>query len=281
MAYVYDDDGNYKRTVTCGYCYKYGHSRRTCPDRWPNGTPAQQKAKKAEETKAQRKLEREQRRIDKENGIKVAKVARKCGYCKEYGHIRRHCETLAKDKVRVGDAVVEYRTRLSDEVIDKGIGPGALLVSQSSMFDYNTNTYNNHNNYVVIAETCFDDMSPQANWKIGKREGYTTWDTPEPLRVIRLNGNRGDIGRTLLTYFVGEPDAEPESFSHMATNDFCQKINHDMRVIYPGAASLPDNFLDRDLINEWVETYFKTTKTREHYNFVQRLDSLDAQDNAE
>ena len=48
-----------------------------------------------------------------------------------------------------------------------------------------------------------------------------------------------------------------------------------MRVVYPGDVSLPDGFLDRDLIDAEVEVYFKTTKTRAHYNIVERLDFLD------
>tara|TARA_Y100000034_G_C6852051_1_gene386635 strand:- start:134 stop:985 length:852 start_codon:yes stop_codon:yes gene_type:complete len=275
MAYICDDNGNYKRTVRCSWCYNVGHSQRTCPERFPNGTPAQQKAKADKAAKEARKLEREQRRIDKQNGIKVAKVARKCGYCKEFGHIRRHCETLTKDKVRVGDAVVKYRTRLSDEVIENGVGPGALLVAQTSRWDHTQGTYRNYNNYAVITKTDFENMSPLANWLIGKRERSDSWQTPEPLRVLRLTGERGRVGRAYDSCYVGE-DKE-ESFSRMAQNDFSQRINHDMRVIYPGAPSLPDNFLDRNLIDEWVEAYFKTTKTREHYNFIDQLDYLDEQ----
>jgi hypothetical protein len=48
-----------------------------------------------------------------------------------------------------------------------------------------------------------------------------------------------------------------------------------MRVVYPGDVSLPDGYLDRDLIDAEVEVYFKTTKTRAHYNIVERLDFLD------
>ena len=77
MSWITDENGNYKRSVRCSYCYHSGHSRRACPDRVPNGTPAQQRAKAREEEKEQRKLDRAQRREDKAAGIKVAKVARK------------------------------------------------------------------------------------------------------------------------------------------------------------------------------------------------------------
>jgi hypothetical protein len=68
MAYIRDENGNYKRTVRCSYCYDTGHSQRTCPDKYPNGTPAQQRARAREEEKANRKLAREQRKRDKAAG---------------------------------------------------------------------------------------------------------------------------------------------------------------------------------------------------------------------
>ena len=33
MTYFRDDEGNYVRTVTCGYCWTRGHNRSSCPDR--------------------------------------------------------------------------------------------------------------------------------------------------------------------------------------------------------------------------------------------------------
>ena len=30
MAYMTDENGNYKRTVTCGHCYEKGHNKSSC-----------------------------------------------------------------------------------------------------------------------------------------------------------------------------------------------------------------------------------------------------------
>ena len=33
MAYTQDENGNYKRTVRCGYCYEIGHNKSSCPQK--------------------------------------------------------------------------------------------------------------------------------------------------------------------------------------------------------------------------------------------------------
>lgn len=74
MAYVRDENGNLKKTVRCSYCGQTGHSRRTCHYLHPNGTPAQQRAKRRAADKEQRRLERQQRKQDKAAGKEVAKI---------------------------------------------------------------------------------------------------------------------------------------------------------------------------------------------------------------
>ena len=269
-----DENGNYKRTVQCSYCWKKGHSRRSCPDRFPDGTPAQQRARKREEEKAQRKLAREQRRADKAAGKKVNKVPRKCGYCKEFGHIRRKCEVLAKDKVRLGDAILDYRDKVVNEVVSHGIGPGALVATRVNEWDNEKGGYFDRNHYRMIRKVDITGMDPHANWKIGKRESYDHYGTPQPLRVLNLSGNRNQIGRTDDAYLPGDA-SDQESFAYEAQEKWRHKSGDNMRVVYPGDVSLPDGYLDRDLIDAEVEAYFKTTKTREHYNIVGQMDYID------
>ena len=277
MAWIRDEEGNYKRSVRCSYCYHSGHSRRACPDRFPEGTPAQQRARKREEEKEQRKLDRAQRKLDKAAGVKVAKVPRKCGYCKEFGHIRRKCEVLAKDKIRLGDTILDYRNKVVNEVVSNGIGAGALVVSTVNEYDSARGGYHDRNHYRMIRKVDISAMNPHSNWLIGKRDSYDRYATTTPLRVLNLSGNRNQIGRTDEAYLPGNSDDE-ESFAHEATNKWRQRSGDAMRVLYPGDVSLPDDFLDRDLIDAEVDAYFKTTKTREHYNIVARMDFLDKQE---
>ena len=36
MAYITDENGNYKRTVRCGHCYEKGHNKGSCESRKTN-----------------------------------------------------------------------------------------------------------------------------------------------------------------------------------------------------------------------------------------------------
>jgi len=274
MAWIRDEEGNYKRSVRCSYCYHSGHSRRACPDRFPEGTPAQQRARKREEEKEQRKLDRAQRKLDKAAGVKVAKVPRKCGYCKEFGHIRRKCEVLAKDKIRLGDTILDYRNKVVNEVVSNGIGAGALVVSTVNEYDSARGGYHDRNHYRMIRKVDISEMAPHSIWKIGKRESWDRYATPTPLRVLNLSGNRNQIGRTDEAYLPGDASDE-DSFAHESEQKWRHRTGDAMRVVYPGDVSLPDDYLDRDLIDAEVDAYFKTTKTRAHYNIVERMDFLD------
>jgi len=274
MAWIRDEEGNYKRSVRCSYCYCSGHSRRACPERFPEGTPAQQRAKAREEEKAQRKLDRAQRKLDKAAGVKVAKVPRKCGYCKEFGHIRRKCDVLATDKTRLGDVILDYRNKVVDEVVSNGIGAGALIVSTVNEYDSARGGYHDRNHYRMIRKVDITGMAPHSNWAISKRDAWDLYGAPTALRVLNLSGNRNQIGRTDDAHLPSDAQVEG-SFANDAVNKWRQRTGENMRVVYPGDVSLPDDFLDRDVIDAEVDAYFKTTKTREHYNIIQRMDFLD------
>ena len=215
MAYIYDDNGNYKKTVRCSYCYKAGHSSRTCPDKYPNGTPAQQRARAREEEKAQRKLAREQRKQDKKAGIKVEKTPRKCGYCKDYGHMRRHCETLTADKALLVDLTLDYRNKLVDEVVDQGIGKGALVASKVREWSSGTNDYVSVVKYAMITKTNFEDMTPYHNWAISKRD-MLNYGQITCLTMLNLNGDRYHMGQIRDEMMLASDEAG--SFSAEATN---------------------------------------------------------------
>ena len=270
MAYIRDENGNYKRTVRCSYCYDTGHSQRTCPDRFPEGTPAQQRAKAREAEKAQRKLEREQRRLDKEAGKKVSKApTRKCGYCKELGHMRRHCETLTADKARLVDLTLDYRNKLVDEVVDQGIGKGALLATKVREWSNAANDYVSVVRYAMITKTDFEGMTPYSNWAISKRD-MLNWNPPKCLTMLNLNGDRYHMGQKCEEAIL--VNEEEGSFSQEAMSKYSQRQGRKGRVVVPGEVSLPYGFLDWKQITEEVEEYFSNkTKTREHYNILDRV----------
>ena len=273
MAYKYDENGNYKRSVRCSWCYNVGHSQRACPDRFPNGTPAQQRARKREEEKAQRKEAREQRKLDKAAGIKVAKVPRKCGYCKEYGHMRRHCETLAADKARLVEVTLDYRNKLVDEVVSQGIGQGALVASKVREWSNRENDYVSVVRYAMITRTNFEAMTPYNNWAISKRD-MLNWNQIGCLSMLNLNGDRYHMGQRTEEAMLQSDEAG--SFSGEASSKYSQRTGRAARVVVPGEVSLPDGFLDEDKVAAEVEEYFSNkTKTREHYNILDRVQHND------
>jgi len=277
MAYIYDDNGNYKKTVRCSYCYGTGHSRRTCPELHPNGTPAQQRAKAREAEKAQRKLAREQRKRDKAAGRPVVKSTRKCGYCKELGHMRRHCETLTADKARLVELTLDYRNKLADEVIDQGIGKGALVATKVREWSNAANDYVSVVRYAMITKTNFEGMAPYSNWAISKRD-MLKWGSPNHLSMLNLNGDRYHMGQKSLEGLLAND--EEGSFSQEAASKYSQRNGREGRVVVPGEVLLPDGFLDEDKVAADVEEYFSNkTKTREHYNILDRVEYNDNYNN--
>ena len=274
MAYIYDDNGNYKKTVRCSYCYNAGHSQRTCPDKYPNGTPAQQRARAREEEKAQRKLDREQRKRDKAAGKKVSKApTRKCGYCKDLGHMRRHCETLAADKARLVEVTLDYRNKLVDEVVMQGIGNGALVASKVREWSNRENDYVSVVRYAMITKTDFEGMAPYNNWAISKRD-MLNWNQIGCLSMLNLNGDRYHMGQRTEEAMLQSDEAG--SFSGEASSKYSQRTGRAARVVVPGEVLLPDNFLDEDKVAAGVEEYFSNkTKTREHYNILDRVQHND------
>ena len=278
MAYIYDDDGNYKKTVRCSYCYHAGHSSRTCPDKYPNGTPAQQRARAREEEKAQRKLDREQRKRDKAAGKKVSKApTRKCGYCKDLGHMRRHCETLAADKANLVDLTLDYRNKLVDEVVDQGIGKGALVATKVREWSNAANDYVSVVRYAMITKADFEGMAPFNNWAISKRD-MLTWNPPKCLTMLNLNGDRYHMGQKSEEAILA--NEEEGSFSQETASKWSQRQGRKGRVVVPGEVLLPDGFLDEDKVAADVEEYFSNkTKTREHYNILDRVEYNDNYNN--
>ena len=281
MAWVRDENGNYKKTVRCSYCGQTGHSRRTCHILHPNGTPAQRRAKAREAEKAQRKLAREQRKLDKAAGKVVPKVARNCGYCGEQGHSRRHCPTLIQDKAALVDATVKYREALVEEVTEKGVGKGALLVSKQERWSNAQSKHVPVNFYHMILDTNFDNASPFLNWAVSKRDRHVN-KSGRYVTVLGLNGDRYEMGHRQLCTVPHTTDPMTGQSSGRFTGETQAMWNQGGRslqaeVIVRGEVSFPDDFASREVATAMVDEYFSnTTKEREHYNVLDRFDYLSA-----
>ena len=189
--------------------------------------------------------------------------------------MRRHCETLTADKALLVDLTLDYRNKLVDEVVDQGIGKGALVASKVREWSNATNDYVSVVRYAMITKTNFEDMTPYHNWAISKRD-MLNYGQITCLTMLNLNGDRYHMGQIRDEMMLASDEAG--SFSAEAANKYSQRTGRDARVVVPGEVSLPYGFLDWKQITEEVEEYFSNkTKTREHYNILDRLDYLDKQ----
>ena len=116
---------SYSGTVRCGHCYNSGHNRRGCPDlkKYVEENPDSWRA-----TQYKARQERN------------AATKRRCSYCAKTGHNRRGC---AEFKTRIRKDVYankKYRRLFVNEIKRLGIGPGALIVRQSTRLGENVET---------------------------------------------------------------------------------------------------------------------------------------------
>lgn len=102
-------------TVRCGWCYKEGHNKASCPERkkWIQENP-DSAAARSEKRKAERRAEIQ------------AKGGRKCSYCSERGHTARTCPTKKTDRARLVAALKTQRAELLEIMQTSGWMVGAL-----------------------------------------------------------------------------------------------------------------------------------------------------------
>ena len=114
MTYFRDEEGNYVRTVTCGYCWTRGHNRSGCPDR----------AKNIEKQRADDPDCYSVKRYDEE---KKNKKTRSCSYCRREGHNVTTCETIKEHIESEIDLSIVYRAAAYEHIKATGLGIGALI----------------------------------------------------------------------------------------------------------------------------------------------------------
>ena len=133
MAYTVDENGNYKRTVRCGYCYEVGHNKSSCPQKKQNHKDMIAAYEKEiaednftdewERNYAQRKLDHHKAELNKTAN---RGKHRKCSYCKEEGHTRRTCSYRKGDMEDWIDKCLAAREKFIENMTAVGFGIGAL-----------------------------------------------------------------------------------------------------------------------------------------------------------
>ncbi len=160
MAYMTDENGNYKRTVRCGYCYEKGHNKSACPKRKTDLKESIERyTRELAETDRPaddyqvRNMERYLRQSKEQlHKMETRGQNRKCGFCGEPGHTRRTC---SHRKAKVAEQLaktLDIRKRVAERMVAYGFGPGSLI---SVGLDHD-----NRHIMAVVESVNFHDMLP-------------------------------------------------------------------------------------------------------------------------
>ena len=134
MAYITDENGNYKRTVRCGHCYQMGHNKSSCPERKSElaksvktltATVAADDYKDDWDRKWDReRLTESQEQLDK---MLTKGKGRKCSYCEEPGHNRTTCAVRKEAVATTVEKMTSFREEFLRRMSDIGLGTGAIV----------------------------------------------------------------------------------------------------------------------------------------------------------
>ena len=134
MAYIKDENGNYKRTVRCGHCYEVGHNKSACPKRKQDLKDNIKRYKKEltenmfahdwQRDNAKRYLQHSKDQLHK---METRGQNRKCGFCGEEGHTRRSCSHRKAKVAEATTSAIDLRKFAAKQMIAEGFGPGALI----------------------------------------------------------------------------------------------------------------------------------------------------------
>ena len=135
MAYMTDENGNYKRTVRCGHCYEKGHNKSACPKRKQDlQSNIEHYTKELANSTApaddwQRKnIERYlQRSKDQLHKMETRGQNRKCGFCSETGHTRRTCPHRKAKVAESTRDTLDFRAKVLARMVEAGYAPGCLV----------------------------------------------------------------------------------------------------------------------------------------------------------
>mgnify|MGYP003113147725 CR=1 FL=1 len=231
MAYTQDKNGNYKRTVRCGYCYEIGHNRSSCPAKKQmhkdNIVNYEKILKKKDLTVIDRQhnerlLANHKKQLDKANN---RGKNRKCSYCSEPGHTRRTCAHRKADMKVFVKECLEVRKQFADRMISTGFGVGCL--------GYRGDYYGENEELTIVESISWDKIS-----HFTKHDGPQAWTDvvfSRSLKPAKYYPN-GQLWSSLLPMEVSKLDNEPS------------RINEKMafRIVSPVDTFIPDDFLTEE-----------------------------------
>jgi hypothetical protein len=159
VAYTTDENGHYKRTVRCTYCYEVGHNKLSCPqmkqdsiDRvaeYENQLKEDKFSDDWERNYAQRQLNHHKAVLEKRAN---RGKNRKCSYCKEVGHTRRTCSHRKTDVNAEAFKVRTAREAMAPLLEEQGIGVGALIKYDDDIYTVERMDWNSVDHGAVIGQ---------------------------------------------------------------------------------------------------------------------------------
>ena len=133
----------------CSICWSREHNKRTCPvltERYKKAHDRDIELGCSDTWAIQRYKERIAPKGKK-------KANQQCGYCSEYGHTRRTCEVLRKDKEWL---VIHHNANLRvahDYIVQSPVGLGSLFrMKKNNGYDYNTGEYKYTTHMMVLTD---------------------------------------------------------------------------------------------------------------------------------
>mgnify|MGYP003627725333 CR=1 FL=1 len=160
MAYIKDDNGDYKRTVRCGYCSQIGHNKSACSKRKEDLTnqvktyQEQLKRDDLDEWDRSYKTKYLQRSQEDLNKMLNRGKNRKCGYCGSEGHTRRTCSDRKTDLDVQTRKTINLRKKAAENMVAAGFGPGALIETECYPSEFPV--------LAIITEICMSEVFPRS-----------------------------------------------------------------------------------------------------------------------
>jgi hypothetical protein len=134
LAYIVDENGNYKRTVRCSYCYESGHNKGGCEKRKTEykeyiikATTELESGKYVEEWErksVERRVKSYQHELEKLNS---KGKNRSCSHCHETGHNRAGCQSRKTMGLEMAQRAIITRQQVRTNLLAQGYGVGALV----------------------------------------------------------------------------------------------------------------------------------------------------------
>ena len=232
MAYTKDKNGNYKRTVRCGYCYEIGHNRSSCPqkkqmhkDNIANYEKMLQEDDLSEDSRrhAERLLANHKRSLDKSNN---RGKHRRCSYCKEEGHTRRTCKHRKADINEFAEKCLEAREQFAENMIAHGFGVGTL--------GYRGDYYGTTDELTIVESIKWDYLTHEV--ALGGSSPWQDVVTSRSIAPSEYNPN-GKLHWSIL----------PLEISRLNESD-TTNANKRMafRIVSPVDPAMPDDFLTKE-----------------------------------